>query len=324
MGTDIAGLVIDADQQRTWRNMVEAQSRADRELKREQFAQTRGSEGNAVLPMITTAGGLPWEREVLWPSLTGAYEFLSGRSAGQIAAEADKSIKAYEPARLAGREIVFGAMGPQYGQKILANAKPVWDARLAAGKQSALEMISQANARSRAAQAARGFSGDSSTEALTRYAGYKAAGDQTTQALEQNLKEERDYRNMDAAQRLQLALQNPWDAMLQQDINYGQMPYRVAADYYSMIPSVLAPINIGAAQPIDYDPINIPQPKTLDIAGAGEGFGNLMAYFQRRSDQNADYERMRKEGYGGYGGYDGMDDATLSDRDWFASTAGRI
>ena len=125
---------------------------------RRMFDFSRGAKGNAVLPMyLQTENGKPWEGDVLGRDLMNIYDVTNALSPEEEMAKYREVVARYAPAQDAADNIGAGIFTDGITDKMLANAKPVQQARLEIApikKQTAMEALETTLNEINAAQAA--------------------------------------------------------------------------------------------------------------------------------------------------------------------------
>ncbi len=279
-----------------------AQSQSDaNKLNYQMFQESHGSNGSAVLPTyLTDANGQPFEGNQLGKDLVGAYN-QTALPLSTFQGAAAKTAQAQEGASGLTNDIFSGGIT----NKMLHNAAPVQEARLATAKSSSLDALQKTLDQIDSQQASRGYVGDSYGNRLLKFQGANAAGNAVGAASQQNLQQNADIRNYGditlPMQNMQLpyqmARQNGQTAMLPGDMyleNLGQRMQPFNA------------VKIGYTGPFQYQPLPTAGPGAYmgganALAGAAgslnQGVGTYMQYRnqQQLMGQQQQYLDMLKQ-----------------------------
>lgn len=244
------------------------------------FQESRGSTGNAVLPLyMQTADGKPFEGK-LSQDLMGLYSKSQVPFADYKAAAARTS-----PMEAGAESTANGIFNGGVQSQMQKNFAPVAGGRVAFTRQSAMDSLSKTLSQIDAAQAARGFTGDSLGNRMVKFGANKQAGDAMAGVNIQNLNDTRSIE--DQALQLRLANLSLPTTMASQATNLLSMPTTAATSNanQSMLP--LNFVRLGGGQPY----VNQNMPMVGAIPGAGqlamEGIGQAAgqasnSYFQNK------------------------------------------
>jgi hypothetical protein len=257
----------------------------------QEFEESRGSTGSAVLPLyLTGAGGQQFEGQ-MGEGAVGAYN-ESGVPLSTFQTAVAPLAGAETKANQFTNDIFTGGVT----NKLLDQARPVQQARLSSAKESAMTALNRTLDAIDAAQSGKGFSGDSFGNRNLRMNANLQAGDTISAANLANLAESQQIRNYGdvtlPSQNLSLPV-----TMAQQDETMTFLPQ---ANFLNSQVSRQQPFNffrIGPGTPPAVQPLPT-APPTLSLSGAiGQGVGALgsaaLNYYlnrqlqQQQSAQNA-------------------------------------
>lgn len=245
------------------------------DLNYQQFLQSRGSTGSAVLPIYAA----PAEQQ-LYTDTLNAYNASGGANTPTLGAYENVVGQSLPAAQLATQAANGIFNGQTVGQE-LNNQQPVAAANLTLAqtqKQSSLEALQQTLNNIKSIQAGKGYAGDSYTNQLLNFQARQAANTQGAQAIA-----EADLGN---AQQTQAIQQNAINRQLsnlglpsstaQQQINLLQAPTNALNQNQVNRQNLFANFKIGVGQPFQYQP----PPLTTPVAGTGQqvaqGIGSLV------------------------------------------------
>lgn len=155
----------------------------------QEFEESRGSTGSAVLPLYLKESGLPFEGQMGQDLISAYNETGTPLSTFQSAAAplATSETKANEFTN----DIFTGGVT----NKLLEQAQPVQQARLSSARQNAMTTLNQTLDAIDAAQAGKGFSGDSFGNRSLRFQANLGANNSISTANEANLGETQQIKN---------------------------------------------------------------------------------------------------------------------------------
>lgn len=189
VGASVAGGIEQSKAQKAASQQQANSQQSANKQNLQEFEESRGSTGSAVLPLYLKEGGTPFEGQ-LGQDLIGAYNdtftpLSSFQSA--IAPLAGAETKANEFTN----DIFTGGVT----NKLLSEAAPVQAARLSTARQSAMTSLNQTLDAIDAAQAGKGFSGDSFGNRNLRFSANLAENNAVSGANLQNLQENQQIQN---------------------------------------------------------------------------------------------------------------------------------
>lgn len=264
----------------------------DRQLNYELNRQSRGSQGNAILPIYSTdANGKPIEPQLLADAY-GTYQATAGSTSPEALANMRALASQTAPAQLGAVRDVNALFSGDRANEMVGNQQPVYQARTSlatASKNAKLEALKQTINENQMRMAKQGFSGDN-TEA--RRIAFVARRDANTsgaidmgQAKLANATDEATLRNQNVDLRLQ-NLSLPY-AIGQQSINLANLPSRSLIENQNARLGSLGFFNIGTNQ-FQYQPL----PQVQPVASTGQIVGQAVAaganaYGQYNANQQA-------------------------------------
>lgn len=247
------------------------------------FQESRGSTGSAVLPLyLKSSDGTSFESKIgtdLISDYNDAAVPLSDFQAPMTKYAADQT-----SADAFAGDIFNGGIT----RKLLDEAKPVQEARLASARSDSMDALNKTLASIDAAQAGKGFTGDSYGNRMLQFQGRKAAGESISAASLQNLGENQQIKNYGD---VSLPLQN---LMLpnQMTRNAEDMVYLPQNNWLNSLKARLDPFNflrIGAAQPFQYQPLPtappIPSTAGLIAQGTSQLGSTALNYYLKNQQQ---------------------------------------
>jgi len=264
-----------------------AKSQGDaNKLNYQMFQEAHGSEGSAVLPTyLKDANGNPFEGGQLGSDLVSAYN-QTALPLSTFQGASAKTAQSEQAATGLTNDIFNGGVT----NRLLKNAAPVQEARLATAKSSSLDALQKTLDQIDSQQASRGYVGDSYGNRLLKFQGANGAGNAVGAANQQNLQQNADIRNYGDITMPMQNLKLPYE-MAQQNGQTAMMP---GDQYLQSLGQRMQPFNavkIGYTGPFQYQPLPTPGPGAYmggaNMASALGGAGGQMAgaYMQRSNQQ---------------------------------------
>jgi hypothetical protein len=268
-------------------------------LNKQMFDESRGSGGSAVMPLyLKGRGGGLFENELGADMVNDYYK-------SRADAPDFKSVSSdYEPMVAASRKAASGIFDGGVEREMTDHFAPVKTARVAFRRQAAVDALSKTLADIDAAQANKGFTGDSAGSRLLRFQAEKGAATDVAGANLQNLEEQRGI--SDAALNLKLGnLGLPYQ-MSREEMAFQQAPHDAEIDSIMKGLTPLSFLRIGGSQPFQYQ---APPLRTGSGAWGGAsaavntGVGTALNMWlkQRQAQQYAQTGPYSNSGGGGYG-----------------------
>jgi len=273
-----------ADATQNAANTAARSQRDANQLNYKQFLESRGSGGSAVLPtylQLTGGGGL--FEGALGNDLVNAYQ-QSSVPLSTFQGAANRLAPAQRGAEDFTNQIFNGGVT----NRLLSDAAPVQAAKLAYAKSTSMDALNRTLAAIDAAQAGKGFTGDSLASRMVGLGAQKSAGDAISTASLSNMGENQQIRNYGDVSLPMQNLNLPYQ-MAQQAGNYAFLPQN---DWLQSLQSRMSPLSflrIGTASPFQFQtlPTAPPIPSTGGLIGQGIGQlgGTAAQYFMGQQAQ---------------------------------------
>jgi hypothetical protein len=294
------GAVLGADAQKDVANQ-NAQTVANTNAQNyQQWLQSRGSQGNAVLPMYMG----DFEKQ-LGGDLSSFYKTTSKSHSFQDYQDAANAMK---PAMAGANATAAGIFNGNVQRQMQQNFAPVGQARVAYTRQSAIESLNKTLGEIGAAQAGRGFTGDAFGDRMLRLGANKQMSTDIAGANLQNLQDMRGIN--DAALQLQLQNMNLPAQMASQNMNFMQMPEQAYAQQMNTAMQPLNFVRIGTAQPFQneaYLQPYVPSAGQLAMQGVSQAGNTALKMWMQQQ-----YANNLKGGGADFGGLDSISASGVS------------
>jgi hypothetical protein len=162
------------------------------------FQESRGSKGNAILPLyFQTESGQPFEKTMAKDLVDYYNQYRYNPQDYQ------DILEKYSPLFDSADNAAAGIFNGGTTNELLSNLEPVAAARTALSRQSALDALNRTLSEIDAANAAKGYTGDSLTANRLRFDARRAAGDASGNATLQNLQDAKQIKDAGVTLRLQ-------------------------------------------------------------------------------------------------------------------------
>lgn len=275
VGASVATGVMSADASRHAANQAKDSQEQANNLNYQQFLQSRGSKGSAVLPTYLTnpANGQPFEGGVLGSNAVKAYQdAYNALPPDQQIAQTKAILAQFQPTILSANQTAQGIFNGDIENQQLGAEAPVATARQAgvtARKEATLESLASTLNDINAIQAGKGYTGDSFGSRLMKGAAMRSAA--TTNANDQagvNLTtaQEQSGIKLGAINTRLSSLQLPY-AMVQNDNALTALPQNTALDQEARRQQLFNFFKIGPGQ-FQYQPLPT-QAATINPLGYG-------------------------------------------------------
>lgn len=261
------------------------------DLNYQQFRESRGDGGSAVLPLyLKSASGGLFEK-ALGQDLTDAYDVY--HQDPTAVADYQTRVDAFNPAIAGARKTTNDIFDGGLENRLVTNFKPVASARVKFKRASAIDALNKTLQEINAVQSGRGYSGDSMGNRLLQFQARKSAGDEVAGANIQNAEEERAIRDM----ALQVQLQNlglPYQ-QARNDLELFRLPQD---NYIAELLKEQQPFNflrIGVGQPPAVQPLRYeanPSTGQLAAQGIGQLSGAALNYYMQQKQQQDYLDRI--------------------------------
>jgi hypothetical protein len=284
LGTGIASSAMSADAQEDAADQNARNVKNTNQLNYKMWQESRGLNGNAVMPLYLTDGsGQPWEK-ALGTKLTTDWDKLVGSTSPEAFAAATQS---QAPALAQANRAVSGLFNGQSEQAQMNNFAPVKAARVSFNRQSALDALNKTLSEINAVQAGQGFTGDSMGTRLLRFDANKSAGDTLSGVNLENLQEERSIHDSALSNRLQNA-QLP-ATMAQTDAAFLRLPEDQYLDEINRGLQPMTFLRIGTAQPFQNQNLPvvnpIPSMGQIILQGVNGAANTGLSYWMQNQEQ---------------------------------------
>jgi hypothetical protein len=260
----------------------------------QEFLQSRGSQGNALLPMYM--GGF---ENQLGQNLIGNYQMSQPDMASILA-----STGGFGQGQSGANSLANSLFNGGYTQKLEDYFKPVASANVAYTRQAAQQAFNNTMQNIRATQAAKGYSGDSYGNRQLQYGAQNTAQGQIAGANLANLQQTQQIQNLG----LNTALQNinmPYQ-MQQNSGNAALLPQQL---YNNAILNSLQPLSflkMNQAQPPMMQPLPVMGPNAgpaqlalQGVSGLGSTYMNYTMGQQQQQQQFAQQQQLMQQAMAG-------------------------
>ena len=287
----IAGSIIGGNAQADAANAAAKSQMNANQTNYKEYEESRGSQGSAVLPMyLQNPGGGTFEGQ-LGKDLVGAY----GNTAVPLS-NFENATAPLAPAQQAAGQFTNDIFNGGITSKLQAEAAPGQALRLSTARQSALEGLNKSLAAIDAAQAGKGFSGDSYGNRLLRFQANQTAGNQMGAAAGANAAETQQIQNFGNATLPSQNLTLPY-SMATQAGNFSFLPQ---ANYLQSMNERMAPLGFLKMGPGNPPPVQ-PLPVSAGLRGGAiaAGIGSATGSIGNMALMNG---LLGNGGGGGWGG----------------------
>ncbi len=246
-------------------------------LTRELYDESRGSTGHALFPTYTG----DFEKNLSLDLMKG-YE----DSAAPLASF-ETSTRKLAGAETGAEQFTNDIFSGGITKRLLEEAQPVQAARLSSARQSSMDALNKTLAAIDAAQAGKGFTGDSFGNRMLRFAGTRSAGDAVSAAKLANLGEVQQIENYGDVTLPMQNLNLPYN-MAQQA---GQFSFMPQSNWLSTLKQRLDPLSymkIGVSQPYQVTPLPTgvnSNPAASALAGVSAAGGTALNYYLQNQSQ---------------------------------------
>lgn len=255
------------------------------------FLQSRGSNGNAVLPtyMKGPNGGSFEQR--MGNNLSNAW-MQQFQLPGTAMADYRNVMAPYQPMMDGARTAAAGIFDGDYTKQRLQNFAPVAAGNVSFSRQAAMDALNKSLANIEGSQAQQGFAGGGSGTNRLKFQAQQQAANTVAGARLSNLSTEQGIR--DAGLNLQLANLSLPNQMAESALHTYTLPQTT---YNNQLQAAEAPLNflrLGVGQPFNYQQMPYVYPNAsagqLAAMGASQGGNALLNYYlknQQASNANA-------------------------------------
>lgn len=243
------------------------------------FQEARGSEGSAVLPLyLRTRDGNLLEGQMG----KEAADYWSDSANDKTPQDFENAAQSTAGARQSAVGLTNDIFSGGVTDRMLRNFQPVKDTRVRFKRQSSIDALNKTLSDIEAAQASKGFSGDSMGRRKLMFDANRRMYSDVADANLANVNEERAIRDYGDVQLPLQSLQLPYD-MARAEANQLALP---ASSYGSWMQARQQPMRffyIGPSQPFQYkeEPVGL---NGWQVAGssAGQIGGAAMSYYQQQ------------------------------------------
>ncbi len=293
LGTGIASSVMGADaaSDAAKKNRDAQQYAADKNY--QQFQESRGSGGSAVLPLyLKTSSGRLFE-DTLGKDAIAAYE-ASRKDPATALADNQARVNAFLPSISGTRSTTNDIFNGGVERQMLDNLAPVAAARVKFKRGAAIDALNKTLGEINAMQTGRGYGGDSMGSAMLRFNARKAAGDAVADANLQNAVDERTVR--DSALNLKLNSLNLPYAVAKQDMGLFNLPTDTYVEQLLQQQQpfkffYIGPGNAPQVQPLTYTAT--PGAGQLALQGISQAGGTALNYYLQQQQQQQYLNAMK-------------------------------
>ena len=270
------------------KNAAAQQSAEDRNY--QMFRESRGEDGNAVLPLYLNRKGDTFEN-VMGKDAMDAYDAYHQGAASLT--DYQQRLDDFAPAISGARKTTNDIFDGGVTDDLMANFKPVKAARLKFKRGAAIDALGKTMSEISAIQTGKGYSGDSLANNLLRFQGRKAAGDEVAIANVQNAEDERGIR--DAGVNLRLSNLNLPYAQAKQSLDLFNLPQDTYIDQVmkEQQPFNFFRIGTGTAPQRQHDAT--PSTGQLALQGVGAGAGTALQYMLQQKQQQAYADALQQQ-----------------------------
>ena len=281
IGLGVAGAVISSDSssssQKNSSELAAYSQKKANDQNYKMFEESRGKTGSAVLPLYLGGG--------LFESSLGN-DLISAYNGSNVPLSTfQDAVSGFAPAEAKAKQFTNDIFNGGVTSKLLAEAQPVEQARTS----SAMDALSKTLASIDAAQAGKGFSGDSYGNRMLQFRGREAVGNANVANLAENQQIE-NYGNVTLPMN---NLNLPGD-MANKASQFAFLPQN---DYLQSLQSRIQPLNflkIGTGNPPPVQPLPTPPPTAFApsalgaaFSGAGQVVGAGLNYYMNRPSSTA-------------------------------------
>lgn len=284
VGAGVAGSVMSANAQKDAASSNAKSAKSDRELQYKQWQESRGLSGNAIYPMY----GGDTEKSI-WDNVVKSYEALGLDDPTARLSEFQAITGANQPAMDAAAARANSIFNGRLVGEQLENFAPVARGRVVFKRQAAIDSLNKTLGEIDAAQASRGFSGDSLGKRMLSYKANAGAANAIGEANLANLEETRAIKDRGLA--LQLQNLNLPGQMTEQQMNFFRLPQDTFIDSVLKGQKLFDNFRIGTGTPpalIRTPTVSaIPSAGQLALQGVGQAAGSALNYWQQGQQQKA-------------------------------------
>ena len=286
IGASIYGAVSSANATKSAASSA-AQSQADANAQNLlEYNQSRGSTGSAVLPTyLTNPNGSGTFEQSLGSDLISAYNGSNVPLSSFQSATAPLA-----PATAAANRFTNDIFNGGITNTLLGEAAPVEAATLSGARQSSMDALNKTLAAIDAAQAGKGFSGDSYGNRMLKFQANKTQGDAVSAANIANLAQNQQIENYGNVTNPQNNLSLP-GTMATMDTN---MAFAPQAGYLNSLNQRIQPfdfLKLGAGNPPSSAPLPVAPASqvggTISATGGALTSGALQYYLNQQNANNA-------------------------------------